>query len=209
MKPHRPAEPRADAGRVRIIGGRLRGSKLDVPLVDGLRPTSDRVRETLFNWLAPVLHGARCIDVFAGSGALGFEAASRGAAEVVMLERDARAAAALRAAAQRLRADEVQVHAADALQWLAADPGGRAFDVAFVDPPFAAGVHAAACAALLPWLAHDAWLYVESAPDAPPPSAPWRLHRQGRTRDVRYALYRRADGSGAPATLSPDPEPRS
>src|SRR5687767_377329 len=120
MKPRRPpgAEP-AGPGRVRIIAGRLRGSRIDVPDGAGLRPTSDRVRETLFNWLAAQLPGARCLDLFAGSGALGFEAASRGAATVEMIERDARIAAGLAATARRLAVDNVRVHAADAFDWLA------------------------------------------------------------------------------------------
>src|SRR5687768_12942659 len=105
MKPRRPPGAEAAApGRVRIIAGRLRGSRIEVPEGTGLRPTSDRVRETLFNWLAPVLPGARCIDLFAGSGALGFEAASRGAATVEMIEREARVASGLAATARRLQA---------------------------------------------------------------------------------------------------------
>ena len=108
MKPRRPpGADRAAPGRVRIIAGRLRGSRIDVPDGAGLRPTSDRVRETLFNWLAPHLAGARCVDLFAGSGALGFEAASRGAAAVELVERDARVAAGLAATASRLQVDKV------------------------------------------------------------------------------------------------------
>lgn len=197
----KPRSAERGAGRVRIIAGRLRGSRLDVADVPGLRPTSDRVRETLFNWLAPILPGAHCLDLFAGSGALGFEAASRGAASVRMIERDARAAALLRANAERLDARTVAIEHADALAWLAR-PVERRYDVAFVDPPFGAGLHAAALAALPPWLCDGASVYVESAPGddfAPPPG--WRLHREGRTREVRYALYRLA--AEAPATLPP------
>src|SRR5690606_15336453 len=130
------AERRAAPGRIRIIGGTLRGSRLDVPDRPGLRPTADRVRETLFNWLQPVLPGARCLDAFAGTGALGLEAASRGAASVLALERDPALATALRAAVQRLGATTVEVHAADALAWLARPPDRR-FDIVFLDPPFA------------------------------------------------------------------------
>jgi 16S rRNA (guanine966-N2)-methyltransferase len=193
MKNRRPAESRGAApGRVRIIAGRLRGSRIDVPELPGLRPTSDRVRETLFNWLAADLPGADCIDLFAGSGALGFEAASRGAARVLMLERDARVAAALRATAQRLQADAVEVVGGDALAWLASPPLRR-FGVAFVDPPFDAGLLDASLAALDPWLAPGALVYVECAGvQQPAPPAAWTPHREGRTRDVRYALYRRA-----------------
>ena len=189
------------AGRVRIIAGRWRGSKLDVADRPGLRPTSDRVRETLFNWLQPHLPGATCLDLFAGSGALGFEAASRGAAASVLIERDATLAQQLRETARRLGGDQVEVVQADAMAWLAAPPRQR-FDIAFVDPPFADGKHAAACAALDPWLAPRAWIYVEAARDAVfSVPASWREHRAGETRDVRYRLYLRAADEAA--TLAP------
>lgn len=176
-------------GKLRIIAGRLRGSRLDVANLPGLRPTSDRVRETLFNWLAPHLPGARCLDLFAGSGALGFEAASRGAASVLMIERDERAVLALRATAQRLKVDNVQVKGGNALAWLDA-PATPSFDLVFVDPPFADGVIDESLAALTAWLAPDAWVYVESRCDhVPAVPTGWRLHREGRTREVRYALY--------------------
>ena len=177
------------AGKVRIIAGRFRGSRLDVADAPGLRPTADRVRETLFNWLQPRLPGARCLDLFAGSGALGFEAASRGAERVLMLERDARVAATLRATAARLKADAVEVRAADALALLRG-PAEAGFDIVFVDPPFDAGLHAPALAALGPWLAPAAWVYVEAAAGTPVAvPAGWQLHREGRTREVEYALY--------------------
>src|SRR5690606_9279376 len=108
-------------GQIRIIAGRWRGSKLPVAEVDGLRPTSDRVRETLFNWLMPALPGARVLDLFAGSGALGLEAISRGAASAVLVERDARLAASLQATTERLPGGEAaKVVQADALAWLPA-----------------------------------------------------------------------------------------
>lgn len=185
--------PHAPAGKVRIIGGRWRGTRLDVPDAPGLRPTSDRVRETLFNWLMPVLPGARVVDLFAGSGALGLEAVSRGAASAVLVERDPVLAAALRATAARLQGgDAVTVAQSDALAWLATQPAG-AFDLGFVDPPFAAGLWAPAVEALMPRLSAPAWLYVEAPHEAAielPPD--WSPHREGRTREVRYALYRRA-----------------
>ena len=177
------------AGKVRIIAGRFRGSKLDVADAPGLRPSADRVRETLFNWLQPRLPGARCLDLFAGSGALGFEAASRGAQFVQMIERDPKLAQALRDTAARLQADSVRVHAGDALARLREAPETR-FDIVFVDPPFDAGLHDAALAALPPWLAPGAWVYVESGGSREPAvPAGWTLHREGRTREVRYALY--------------------
>jgi len=190
------ASGRGQAGKVRIIGGRWRGTRLNVGDAPGLRPTSDRVRETLFNWLQPMLPGARALDLFAGSGALGMEALSRGAASAVLVERDPALAAELRALAARLPGGEAaQVVQADALAWLAQPPAADApgFDLAFVDPPFAAGLWQAVWPALLPKLAPAAWLYVEAplqTPLALPPA--WTPHREGSTREVRYALYRRA-----------------
>ena len=179
-------------GLVRIVGGRWRGTKLQVVDRPGLRPTSDRVRETLFNWLLPMLPGARVLDLFAGTGALGLEALSRGAAQAVLVEHDRDAAAALRATVARLQGGEAaQVVQADALAWLHAQPEG-AFDLAFVDPPFDANLWGGVLPPLLPRLAEEGWLYVEApGTDASPPPPGWRLHREGRTRDVRFALYRR------------------
>jgi 16S rRNA (guanine966-N2)-methyltransferase len=195
----RPSPRAAAAGKVRLIAGRWRGTRLEVPDLPGLRPTSDRVRETLFNWLMPMLPGARVLDLFAGSGALGLEAVSRGAAGAVLVERDPALAAALRATAARLPGGEVvSVVQADALAWLAAQPEAS-FDLAFVDPPFAAGLWDQVLSQLSTRLRPDAWLYVEAPNDvevAPPP--PWRLHREGVTREVRYALYRRDSNADAP-----------
>jgi 16S rRNA (guanine966-N2)-methyltransferase len=197
MKPRQPASA---VGQVRIIGGRWRNTKLPVPLSPGLRPSSDRVRETLFNWLMPRLGGARVLDLFAGSGALGLEAVSRGAAQATLVERDAALSRQLRESVARLGAqDQITVVQADALQWLR-QPAGPLADIAFVDPPFADGLWEAVIAGLPSHLAADAWLYVESPADqAPKMPAAWLLHREGGTREVRFALYRRAT-----ATLSPD-----
>lgn len=179
-------------GQVRIIGGRWRGTRLAVADSPGLRPTSDRVRETLFNWLQPALPGARVLDLFAGSGALGLEAVSRGATAAMLVERDPRLVELLHGAVQRLEAAaNVQVLRADALAWLQLPVHGR-FDIVFVDPPFADGIHAAVLAALPAWVGPGAWLYLESALHAAAHPGPgWALHRQGETREVRYALYRR------------------
>jgi 16S rRNA (guanine966-N2)-methyltransferase len=205
--PHRhPASAAARvAGSVRIIGGRWRGTKLPVPDLDGLRPTSDRVRETLFNWLQPSLAGAVVLDLFAGSGALGLEAVSRGAARAVLVERDRAQAANLRAAVQRLGASaQVEVVEDDALRWLDG-PGAAAgpFDIAFLDPPFDAGLWQPALQALLPRLVADAWIYVESpSQQAPAPPPEWALHRELRTAQARAALHR-GPGRGAADTLAP------
>lgn len=197
---------RPSAGAVRIIGGQWRGSKLPVADAAGLRPTSDRVRETLFNWLGngdgPALAGARVLDLFAGSGALGLEAVSRGAREAVLVERDPALAQSLRDTAARLKAgDRVHVVRADALAWLAAPLLGR-FDIVFADPPFEAGLWPQVLPLLGPWVGDDAWLYLEMPADALfEPGHDWRLHREGRTREVRHALYRRVRPVAPAATL--------
>ncbi|WP_312327852.1 16S rRNA (guanine(966)-N(2))-methyltransferase RsmD [Stenotrophomonas sp.] len=198
MKARSPAS--APVGQVRIIGGKWRNTKLPVPLVAGLRPSSDRVRETLFNWLTPRLGGARVLDLFAGSGALGLEAVSRGATQATLVERDAGLARQLRESVARLGAQaQVEVVQADALHWLAQRPSGLA-DIVFIDPPFADGLWDSVLAGLGPHLAADAWLYLESPAGQTlrlPPG--WLLHREGGTREVGFALYRRAT-----VTLSPD-----
>lgn len=187
--------PSSTPGKLRIIGGSLRGSRIAVPDVPGLRPTPDRVRETLFNWLAPLIEGARCLDLFAGTGALGIEALSRGAARVDFVEPDARLAEMLRANLARLRQD-ARVHVADALRFLAQDD--ERHDIVFLDPPFGANLWQTAACALEAHgrLRESAWIYVES-PAAAAPELPqnWALHREGRAGDVRYALYRRVGAS--------------
>lgn len=184
---------RAASGRIRIIGGRLRNSRLEVPDLHGLRPTPERVRETLFNWLAPVIDGARCLDLCAGTGALGIEALSRGAASVQFVERDAQAAQALRANLGRLKADGGQVAALDAEAFL--QGAARPCDVVFLDPPFALELWPVLARQLEQggWLAARGWIYVES-PRGPAPALPpnWQLHREGQAGEVRFALYRRA-----------------
>jgi 16S rRNA (guanine966-N2)-methyltransferase len=190
MSRARPQASQAPAaGEVRIIGGRFRGSRLPVPNLAGLRPSSDRMRETLFNWLQFELAGVQVLDLFAGSGALGFEAVSRGAGRVLMIEREPVAAASLRASALRLGA-EAEVLAEDALAWLARPPL-RAFDLAFVDPPFAAELLPRVLAQLSAHLAARAWVYVESAPGwVPTLPEGWRLHRELATRHAHGRLFR-------------------
>lgn len=188
----KPAGPAA-VGQVRIVGGRWRNTRLQVPQLPGLRPTSDRVRETLFNWLMPKLPGARVLDLFAGSGALGLEAVSRGAASATLVERDPALVAALRGVVAKLVADEqVQIASGDALRWLDSAPPQQA-DIVFVDPPFADGLWEQVIERLPRHIAPEAWLYVE-APGQLRQSLPpeWSLHREGGTREVGYALYRHA-----------------
>jgi 16S rRNA (guanine(966)-N(2))-methyltransferase RsmD len=180
---------------VRLIGGQWKKSKLPVAERPGLRPTPDRVRETLFNWLGQDLSGWRVLDAFAGSGALGFEAASRGAGEVVLIERDALLARSLAASKERLRADALQVHAADALAWMTGAAHGR-FDLVLLDPPFDAGLHGPATAAAEKLLKPGGWLYVESDHEIAPPAAfeAWRYLRAGA---VHAHLWRRADNGAS------------
>lgn len=204
MNARRGKPPAGGAGSVRIIAGAWRGTRLQVPDRPGLRPTSDRVRETLFNWLQPVLPGARVLDLFAGSGALGLEAASRGAAKVQLVEADGQLAQALADAASRLDTQgRVAVRRGDALALLREETGEQ-WNIAFVDPPFAAGLWAAVLELLPARLAADAWLYVESpAGHAPAMPADWALHRESATRDVRYALYRRVTLPGIQNAANP------
>jgi 16S rRNA (guanine966-N2)-methyltransferase len=186
-------------GRLRIIGGRYRGRRLPVPVQPGLRPTGDRIRETLFNWLAPVIEGAHCLDLFAGSGALGFEAASRGAAEVVMLEQAAAVVRILEANAKPLGASALRVVHGEALQWLQR-PADRTFDIVFLDPPFASGLLQPTCDLLARhrWLAPRALVYLEASAQDELPALPgtWELLRDKRAGQVRYALAM-APGQGS------------
>lgn len=198
-----PAKHRG-AHEVRIVGGVWKRSKLPVADVPGLRPTPDRVRETLFNWLGQDLSGWRCLDAFAGTGALGFEAASRGAAEVVMLENQRSLVSALQIAKQRLAAQAVQVIAADALAWMQAAVPGR-FELVLLDPPFAAQVFDAALQAARALLSPGGCVYLEAdqAYDAPRlAELGFDLYRQGRAGQVHYHLMRpssRAASAAAPA----------
>jgi 16S rRNA (guanine966-N2)-methyltransferase len=190
-----PAPP----GHIRIIGGRWRSRRLAVTTSAGLRPTPDRVRETLFNWLAPYITGARCLDLFAGTGALCLEALSRGAAHVVMVERSPAALHELRANAERLDAAGAEVVAADALDYLR-EPA-RPFDVVFLDPPFAVAEEMIrACGERLTfgWLRPGALVYVEAprAMRAPPVPADWVRKKQGAAGQVNYQLFQTRSLSG-------------
>jgi 16S rRNA (guanine966-N2)-methyltransferase len=179
---------------LRIIGGAWRSRRLRFPAGADIRPTPDRVRETLFNWLARRTPGAHCLDLFAGSGALGLEALSRGAARVVFVERDGRAAEELRRILADWRADGGSLVRADARAYLAGEP--RAFDIVFLDPPFASPQLLAETAAQLEnrgWLAPDALIYVESAARGTLPELPsgWRQMKAGRAGEVGYHLFER------------------
>ena len=183
----RQARPQGPRNRVRIIGGEWRSRLLRFPDHESLRPTPDRVRETVFNWLGQRLDGLACVDLFAGSGAFGFEALSRGAARVVMVERDREILQALRDNAAALDAGaRLDLVPGDAMGWLARC--GERFDVAFVDPPYASGLAMPAMEALRPCLAAGARVYVEAAQGFVAGPA-WEALRQDHAGAVRYALF--------------------
>ncbi|HEX8755110.1 MAG TPA: 16S rRNA (guanine(966)-N(2))-methyltransferase RsmD [Steroidobacteraceae bacterium] len=192
----------ASARTLRIIGGSWRGRRLRFPPSPEIRPTPDRVRETLFNWLAPRVPGARCLDLFAGSGALGLEALSRGAAHVTFVERDAAAAHEIAARLQEWGAQAADVEQADARRFLERTPAAP-FDIVFLDPPFASTLLAETAVRLEHggWLTADALIYVEypadaatpspTATSAPPVPSRWGPLKSKRAGEVGYHLYSR------------------
>ena len=188
-------------GEVRLIGGLWKRSKLPVPRLGGVRPTTDRIRETLFNWLGQDLSGWRCLDAYAGSGALGFEAASRGASEVTLLELEAAQARSLEASRLRLKGSMLTVQRVDALAWMRRAPRER-FDLVFLDPPFASELLLPSLAAALPLVVPGGFIYVESPAalqDLPPDWENWRQSRAGK---VHFQLLRRSYTAAAEAATS-------
>ena len=183
--------PHSGRNQLRIIAGEWRGRKLPFTDVDGLRPTPDRVRETLFNWLAPMITGARCLDPFAGSGALGLEALSRGAAELVMLDQHAGVIQQLKANLTLLACQHATVQQADALQYLQQTPV-KPFDVVFLDPPYRKNLLVPCCELLhaKDWLAKGARVYLELESDQSLPALPvnWTLARSKKAGQVAYHL---------------------
>lgn len=182
--------------QLRIIGGQWRGRKLTIADIDGLRPTGDRIRETLFNWLQQNIHGAHCLDLFAGSGALGFEALSRGAEVVTLVEKQALAAAQLYKTCELLgiASPACNVIEKDALLWLTNTPPAKAsIDILFLDPPFAAALWATTIEKIerAECLAEGALIYIET-PKTHSLAVPskWQLHREKFAGDIAYRLYR-------------------
>jgi len=178
------------SGRLRIVAGKWRSRLLPIADEPGLRPTSERIRETLFNWLASTIEGSRCLDLFAGSGALGLEALSRGAGEVVFVENSARVAAVLKESVKMLEASSARIHKADAISYLKSEP--EPFDIVFLDPPFAADLLEDLCRLLSEgnWLAEGARVYLEQDRERPLPELPdgWTILNQKTAGQVRYAL---------------------
>jgi 16S rRNA (guanine(966)-N(2))-methyltransferase RsmD len=202
---------------VRLIGGRWKRTPLPVPTSAGLRPTPARVRETLFNWLGQDLSGWCVLDAFAGSGALGLEAASRGAARVTLIERDAVLARSLKTVVQRLThgtsaqaGQHIDVLQSDALVWMAA--GRQTFDLVFLDPPFDEGLFDAALDAACACVPEDGWVYVESphelsslaADGGARAESAWRSqlirHRHGQAGAVHFHLFQRVASSDEAAS---------
>lgn len=186
--------PHGGLGQLRIIGGQWRSRRLSFPDAPGLRPTPDRVRETLFNWLGPYVEGAKVLDPFAGSGALYLEALSRGASLALALDNNAAAISALRKNLDLLQCAVGQLLQSDALRYLQSQTPSP-FDLVFLDPPFHQNLLAPTCTALEQgqWLAERAWIYTES--ETPPSTlelpANWRLHREKKAGQVYYALWQR------------------
>jgi 16S rRNA (guanine966-N2)-methyltransferase len=183
---------------IRVIGGSMRGRRWRFPDIPDIRPTPDRVRETLFNWLGTHVPGARCLDLFAGSGALGLESLSRGASDVVFVEQHAAIARALEAVIAEWNVPGAEVARADAFSYLrgAVQP----FDIVFLDPPFAAGLVTPAAALLEErgWLAPHALIYLESPAREPLPALPqvWEERKAKQAGEVGYHLYARNAGGG-------------
>lgn len=184
----------ARASSIRIIGGEWRSRKLTVPDAQGLRPTPDRVRETLFNWLAPTIQGARVLDAFTGSGALFLEALSRGASTGVAIDANTNAVNNLRRNLAVLQCDDAEVLRADSLHYLS-NKAEQGFDIVLLDPPFHQDLLLSACQLLEDnnWLNKDAWIYTESeqAPSSLGVPSSWRLHREKHTGQVHYALWQK------------------
>lgn len=192
-KPSKKPEPAA-SGQLRIIGGEWRSRQFSFPMAHGLRPTPNRVRETLFNWLAPYVAGAQVLDCFTGSGALYLEALSRGASSALALDSNSSAVASLRQTLATLKCTNGQLLQTNALQYLEAQPA-TPYDLVFLDPPFGQDLLEPACALLegKGWLARDAWIYTESeaAPSTLALPGNWRLHREQKAGQVHYALWQR------------------
>lgn len=192
-KPSTKPEP-AGSGQLRIIGGEWRSRQFSFPMAHGLRPTPNRVRETLFNWLAPYVAGAQVLDCFTGSGALYLEALSRGASSALALDSNSSAIASLRQTLATLKCSNGQLLQTNALLHLENQPA-TPYDLVFLDPPFGQNLLEPACALLEEkgWLAKDAWVYTES--EAPPSTLAlpgnWRLHREQKAGQVYYALWQR------------------
>ncbi|WP_216825055.1 16S rRNA (guanine(966)-N(2))-methyltransferase RsmD [Agarilytica rhodophyticola] len=188
IPPHKPST-------IRIIGGQWRGRKLPVPSADGLRPTGDRIRETLFNWLAPYITSARCLDAYAGTGALGIEALSRGAAFTEFVELNHNTAKNLDENLKRLNSTTHNINRLNFAQWIPKDK--HTFDIVFLDPPFEQKLWQSAITHLIDNipLSDDALIYIESqnSESFTIPSS-WEMHKNKSTKQVNATLYKTNQG---------------
>jgi 16S rRNA (guanine966-N2)-methyltransferase len=182
----------AAAGKIRLIAGKWRGRKLDVIDSPGLRPTPNRIRETLFNWLQNEIVGARCLDLFAGTGALAFEALSRGAAEVVMVESNPKIIESLKEHAETLGCEGHIIQTADATSWM--QQGIKGFDIVFLDPPFGQGYIQQCCTIISEHSLLNAHglVYIESEKNLSLPDG-WKIRKQMRAGNVQSALIEPAN----------------
>jgi len=190
----KPSKAAQTQSQLRVIGGQWRSRKIEFPIVDGLRPTPDRVRETVFNWLQNAVPSAHCLDLFAGSGALGIEALSRGAQSCTFIDIDNSCCQALRTNLQKLQCESAEVRQTSALQWLnqiSANATDKKFHLVFLDPPFNQDLCQQICQLLIDkqLLADDAYVYIETEPRANI-NIDWPLHREKISGQVHYRLYR-------------------
>jgi len=184
------------AQSIRVIGGKWRSRIIGFPAIDGLRPTGSRIRETLFNWLAPYIEGARCLDLFAGSGALSFEALSRGAESCLALENSTDIVKQLRANQVSLEANNLSLLKTDTRDYLRTGNNQRPFDIVFLDPPFADQLHTQISHLLADngWLRNEAFIYTESpASEHLSPPANWQPLRKKTAGEVTYCLYQHVE----------------
>lgn len=193
-RPHKkkPADSRKPSNQLRIIGGKWRGRKLHFASVDGLRPTGDRIRETLFNWLMGHLPDSRCLDLFGGSGALGLEALSRGAAFTTIVEQNREAAAQIRQNLELLSCENAELIHTDALNLLLTPPV-EPYDIVFIDPPFSKNLWPEVILRLSQnnWLAEEALIYLESPKGVSIPTpAHWSVYKQKPIGGVVFQLFR-------------------
>ena len=182
---------KTQSGKIRIIGGKYKGRNLHFPAVNDLRPTPERIRETLFNWLAPYISGSHCLDLFAGSGALGFEAISRGAKNISFVESSRKASHAIEKNIQVLNSDCANVTNQDSINYL--KHCNRQFDIVFLDPPFKSSLLQSSIDLINE---HDlinntGWVYAEYSAHQQQPNclSPWKIHRQTKAGDVRASLF--------------------
>jgi len=187
---------KSQPGQLRIVAGNWRSRLLQIADVPGLRPTSERIRETLFNWLAPSIQGANCLDLCAGTGVLGLEALSRGAASAVFVEQSRVATKSLQANIDSLGTKDAEIHNLDARMYLSRDCEAP-FDIVFIDPPFAAELHDELCRLLAAgaWLAESARIYIELDRDQPELALPeaWSILKNKTAGKVRYVLAAKID----------------